>query len=459
MKKFQVNQRITLTIHDIGSSGEGVGYCEGYTVFVDGALPGELIEASLYRCQKTYGRAHLLSIITPSAARSTPPCPLFGRCGGCQLMHLSYDKQLEMKRQRVVDALSRIGKLPVNTVFPCLPSPVQLGYRNKIQLPVRMGHEGISIGFYARASHDLIEVESCLIHCDSGEKAYQNLREIIQQSGIIPYDPATGKGELRHLLIKTALHRDEILVVLVTNGKATPLLSQIAKEIMERCPKVKSVVHNVHTGRDNIILGKDFYPLEGPGYITERLCDLLFKVSPASFFQVNTLQAECLYAKALEFAEVKSNQVLLDAYCGVGTLSLFFAAHVRQVIGVDNVPAAIVDAQGNMKLNGIENASFVCAPSEEYIKSLSNIDTIVLNPPRTGCKIDFLNEVGRLFPQNLVYISCDPATLARDLAVLHSLGYAIEAVQPYDMFPQTAHVECVVKLRAEGPLNRGDLYA
>lgn len=446
MSTPHINEVISLSIKSLGSSGEGIGHYHGYTVFVEGALPGEVVEARLSDCQKRYGRADLLSITKSSPDRVVPPCPLFGRCGGCQLMHLSYEKQLSMKQQRVIDALQRIGKINDALVQPCLPSPASLGYRNKIQLPVRQSEEGIILGLYARGSHDLIEVEHCLIHCDLGEEVYREARSILKASGIEAYQPSTGNGELRHVIIKSASHTGEALLVLVTNSPPSLLLKRIAGEVRERCPAIKGVVHNLNTERDNVILGKKYEVLAGAGSIQDVLCGLTFKVSPASFFQVNPRQAECLYAKAVEFADLQGNETVLDAYCGVGTLSLIFARIAKKVIGVECVPEAIADAQENAKVNQIHNASFVCANAEAYIKSLSHVDVVILNPPRKGCDPAFLEGVKRLRPKKVVYISCDPATLARDLALLQAGGYKIEGIQPYDMFPQTAHVECVVRL-------------
>lgn len=446
MSTPKVNETINLTIHNIGSSGEGIGYYHGFTVFVDGALPGEVVEATLFQCQKRYGRANLVSIITPSPDRVTPPCPLFGRCGGCQLMHLSYSKQLMIKQQKVIDALKRIGKIDDANVRPCLASPSPLEYRNKIQLPVREGKDGISIGLYAKSSHDLIEVDTCLIHCPLGESIYKELSKIIKTSGIKAYHPSDESGELRHVIIKSAVHRQEALVILVTSGKPSEKLKHIAKELMLHCHSVKGVVHNMNKEKDNVILGNSYATLEGVGFINETLCGLTFKVSPASFFQVNTEQAECLYNKALEFADLKGQETVLDAYCGVGTLSLLFAKQAKKVIGVECVAEAISDAKENAALNHLSNVEFVCANSEEFIKTIKQVDVVLLNPPRKGCDPAFLEGIGKLLPKKVVYISCDPATLARDLSLLQGYGYVLDEVQPYDMFPQTAHVECVARL-------------
>lgn len=439
-------ERIKLSIESLGSHGEGVGRLNGFTLFVDGALPGETVEVQVTERHQRYGKAEMLNIIEASPHRVAPSCQLFGTCGGCQLMHLSYKEQLKIKQQRVIDALQRIGKIKEIDVPVCVPSNQSLAYRNKIQLPVRQGKVDIAIGLYARSSHTLVEVETCPIHCSIGDSVYQSVSALVKLSDIQAYDPKTGEGELRHLLIKSAVHTGQVLVILVTHSDSTHLTGALAKKIMEQCPQVKGVVQNINSKNDNVILGAKYHLLAGAGYIQEALGDLLFKVSPASFFQVNAEQALKLYAKAVEFADLSGHETILDAYCGVGTMSLFFAKHAKNVLGVECVREAIVDAKENAALNGVKNVSFVCQSAESYIASLKAIDCVVLNPPRKGCDPVVLKELGRLRPKTIVYISCDPSTLARDLAQLISFGYHLTNIQPFDMFPQTAHVECVAKL-------------
>lgn len=430
MLPVKLQQRLRVQIHALGSSGEGVAYHEGYTLFIEGALPGEEVETEITECHKRYGRGKLLRVITPSPDRVKPVCPLFGTCGGCQVMHLSYPKQLEMKRQRVAEALKRIGKIENCEVLPCLPSPNPLGYRNKIQLPVR----GTEIGLYTHSTHDIVPVETCFIHSPLGDRVYREVKRIIEAS------PITG---LKHILIKSTLFTEEALVVLVTSQAITPQLRQAAKEMI---PFVKGVVHNWQPAAGNVILGREYTVIEGEGHLLERLLGLTFKVSPASFFQVNPAQAERLYATALEFAALQGDETVLDAYCGVGTMALIFARHAKKVIGVECVEEAIKDAIENAARNEIRNASFAAANAEEYIAALKQVDVALLNPPRKGCDPAFLAGLKRLKPKKLIYVSCDPATLARDLALLMEGGYRVEKVQPVDMFPQTAHVETVCLL-------------
>lgn len=426
---------LILSIHGLGHKGEGVGYHNGFTVFVDGALPGETVKTRLFDAKKKYGAGLLLEILSASPDRITPPCPLFGKCGGCQIMHLAYPKQLEIKRQKVVDALSRIGGIENCAIAPCLPSPMPLHYRNKIQLPVG---ENLSLGLYAKGSHDIIEVDHCFIHCTLGEQVFEKIQKLLKNS----LKPE--KGELRHILIKSAVHTQEVLVVLVTNQKKSPFLTSFAKTIRKHIPSVKGVIHNIHSGGDNVILGSAFETLEGASHIEETILGLTFSISAASFFQVNPWQAENLYQKALEYADVGPEETVLDAYCGVGTLSLFFAKKAKKVLGVECVAPAIADAKENAKRNHIHNVSFVCAPAEEFIPTLPPTDLLLLNPPRKGCDPRLLAAIQS---KKIIYISCDPATLARDVKILCARNYEIDLVQPFDMFPQTSHVECIVKLR------------
>ncbi len=434
--KPQLKQQITLEIKRLGIHGEGIGDFNGFTVFADGALPGETVTITIDEVRKNFARGRVHSYQKTSANRVAAPCPVFGRCGGCQIMHLAYPRQLETKRQRVIDALERIGKLFEVPVGSCIPSPDPFAYRNKIQLPVVMD-DTLRMGLYAFNSHDLVEIEKCYIHCSLGEKAFVAVKQILK---------AAPDTSLRHVLIKTAVQTHQVLVILVTQGEGSPLLPSIAEKIMESLPEIKGVVQNINTSSGNAILGKTFRTLAGHSSIVDKICGMHFKVSPASFFQVNPPQAENLYQKALKFCDLKGDETVLDAYCGVGTFSLILAPHTRKVIGVECVADAIADARDNAKQNKISNAAFTCSQAEDFIGTLEAIDVAVLNPPRKGCAPQFLEKLVLLKPSRIVYISCDPATLARDLAILKERGYSIDEVQPFDMFPQTVHVEAIAKL-------------
>lgn len=366
-----------MIIEDLTSSGEGVGTLEGKKVFVDGALPGEQVEIEVTEVKKRYLKAKLLKVTNPSPARVSPICPLFGICGGCQLMHLSYSEQLNWKRKRVSDALKRIGGLDV-MVEPCAPSPDQLGYRNKVHL-----HQG---GYHKRHSHEIVPIDRCYIHNPIGEK-------------MLPLAKNSGEA-----IIKTALASGEVLVEI--------------------------------DGRSNL------------PFITEQLGPLRFKIGPRDFFQVNPKQAYQLYQKAIGCAKLDRSTRVLDAYCGVGCLSLFAALEAKEVLGIEIEESAVISARENGKLNGISNASFTCGRVEKQLPKLGSFDTIFLNPPRGGVEPQVIATLLKHPPQRLIYISCDPATLARDLKLLQG-GFIIEKAFPFDMFPQTVHVETLVELKGK----------
>ncbi len=438
MSKPYLNQTITLPIERLGINGEGVGSFEGFTIFVDGALPRETVVATINDVRKNFARAKLEKLLTASPHRQKPPCPVFGKCGGCQIMHLEYSEQLVIKRQRVVDALERIGKFSNVVVAPCAASPLPLAYRNKIQLPTGFKNSHLYLGLYAYNTHDLIEIDTCFIHCSLGEMAFQKIKDILKFS--------LSPDDLKCVLIKTAVYTKQVLVILVTPKKEIPSLPKLAEKIMQAMPEIKGVIQNINPSQGNVMLGKEFITLAGKSSIEEILAGLTFKVSPASFFQVNPMQADNLYQTVLEQASLTGKEIVLDAYCGVGTLSLILSKKAQSVIGVECVQDAINDAQENASFNKISNVQFVCAQAEHFISSLECVDVCVLNPPRKGCELSFLQALVHLKPKKIIYVSCDPATLARDLAILCAQGYQIANVKPFDMFPQTIHVECVVLL-------------
>lgn len=420
-------------ITSLSSTGEGVGTLDGMKVFVEGALPGESVSIKITQQKKSYAKASLLQILKPSFARTEPHCPLFGECGGCQVMHLQYPAQLELKRQRVVDALQRIGKFHECTVLPCAPSPTSLGYRNKIQLPIVWESSKKVIGLYRKNSHEIIPLKRCLIQCPQGEEIFTLINEKLNLSSV------------RYVLIRNAVFHEEALVVFVTAGHFSKELKKLAVELMEANSLIKGVVENLGTKSDNVILGSQYRLLAGRPYIYEKLLGKTFKISPSAFFQVNPAQTEELYKRAIELAEIGPDESVLDAYCGVGALALFAADHAKKVYGIECVPHAIADALENARLNQLTNCTFICGKAEEAIDQIGKVDTVFLNPPRKGCDPKLLETLLKKQPQKIVYISCDPATLARDLSLLEK-HYQIAIVQPFDMFPQTMHVETVVRL-------------
>lgn len=437
MVELNVGEEFEIAIQRLGIYGEGVGKLQGFTVFVEGALPGECALVKIYEKRKTYARAHLLDLLSTSPHRVTPICPLFGECGGCQFLHLEYSQQLEVKRQRVVDALERIGGFSAALVAPCAASPLQLGYRNKIQLPCSKD-KPMQLGLYARKTHNLVQVEKCYIHCDQGEEVFAIIQNLLKT---LP-----GLESLKHVLIKTSVKTGEVLVILVTAERAPPFLGLFAQRIFNEIPKVRGVVQNINPASGNVILSEEYHTLAGEPFIEEELLGYTVKISPASFFQVNTHQAEQLYQKAIELCALTGEETVLDAYCGVGVLSLIMAKSAKQVIGIECVEDAVHNARENAARNAVSNIRFICAPIEQTITSFKDIDVALLNPPRKGCDSHFLQTLLHAAPKRIIYISCDPATLARDLKFLCTYSYTLDSAYPFDMFPQTAHVECIARL-------------
>lgn len=436
-----------IAIHDVGVQGEGVGSIDSFTVFVPGALPEEIVKARLSVIKKNYAIATLVEVVKPSAWRIAPICPLFGRCGGCQLMHLQYDGQLEVKRRRVASALERIGRIKEVEVLPCRPSPLSLAYRNKIQLPAAMGADGIVLGLFAYNSHEIVAVDRCYIHCDLGEKVFHTLKELLRAESITAYNGANGTGSLRYLLIKSAVVRQQVMVIFVSAISSTAAYEKVAYKLMQQHLEVVSAFHNYNKAAGNVILGHKYTKLYGQDRIEESLCGMTFSLSPGAFFQVNTLQAEQLYRTAIALAELKSDDTVLDLYCGVGILSILVAPFVAGVVGIEYVAGAIQDAKDNAKKAKIANCRFICGKTEELLKREKKADVAFVNPPRKGCEAAVIEALLVLQPRAIVYISCDPATLARDLYLLSAGGYEILQAHPFDMFPQTMHVETIVCCR------------
>jgi 23S rRNA (uracil1939-C5)-methyltransferase len=443
-------QVITVPIHGLGHSGEGVGRYEGLTVFVPGGAPGDTLAAKVVEVKKNYARAALVEVVTPSPDRVAPICPVVAECGGCQLQHIAYPAQLALKRQQVVDALERLGKLEGVTVHPTAGMAEPWGYRNKAQFPVGARSGRVVAGFFAPGTHRIVDIERCDIQHPLGNQIMTAVKELAQRFGVPIYDERTHKGVLRHVLARVGRGTGEAMAVLVTNGPEFPAAQKIAKALMEQVPAVVSVVQNINPEQTNVVLGRKSKVLAGKEHIIDYIGDLEFAISPVSFFQVNPAQTEVLYGKALEYAQLTGSERVLDIYCGIGTISLFLARKAREVIGVEVVPPAIEDARANAERNGIGNARFICGDAAEEMPRLAAegtpADVIVVDPPRKGCDEPVLQAMADMGPERIVYVSCNPASLARDLAILQGLGYRTVEVQPVDMFPHTSHVECVSRL-------------
>ncbi|EDK35548.1 23S rRNA (uracil(1939)-C(5))-methyltransferase RlmD [Clostridium kluyveri] len=464
--KIDKNKEYVLNIDGMGYQGEGVGKIEGFTIFVPGAIQGEKVRVKAVKVNKNFAFAKLMEVIEASKYRITPTCSIYKRCGGCQLQHLSYDGQLSFKENRVKDCLERIGKLQVisgeqsihqhgsvTKLYHTIGMENPYRYRNKVQLPVGSSKNGINIGFYAKKSHEIINMTSCFIQSETSDKIVKLIRQWIEKYNIEPYNEKNGKGIIRHIMIREAFTTAEIMVVIVTAVSHLPYKKEFIEIITRNVPVIKSIVQNINRDRTNVIMGKECIILWGRDTINDYIGKFKFSISPLSFFQVNPVQTEVLYNKVLEYAGLTGNEVIFDAYCGTGTISLFLSQKAKKVYGVEIIPQAIENANMNAAENGIDNVEFITGKSEkvipELIKKGVRADVVVVDPPRKGCEEALLHSIADMRPRTIVYVSCDPATLARDLAILRDFGYRVEKVQPVDMFPQTSHVETIVSLQRE----------
>jgi len=447
----EMNQQYQIEIVDLGHSGEGIGRIDGFTVFVEGGLPGDQLLVKITTLKKNYAIGTLLKIVTPSEYRIEAPCSLADRCGGCQLMHMSYPGQLQIKGRQVEETLRRIGKI-TGVVHPVLGMDEPYEYRNKAQFPLGMDKGQVVMGFYQKGSHIIVDTPYCMIQHPVNKEIAKVIKEFIVNYGITIYNEKTGKGLLRHLVTRVGYSTDEVMAVLVVNGKALPHSQELIQQLKAQVPNLKSVVLNVNEKNTNVIMGRETTTLYGSDTIEDTIgnCNLKFKISAQSFFQVNPQQTQVLYQKALDYAGLSGEETVFDIYCGIGTISLFLAQKAKKVYGIEIVEAAIEDAKENARINGIGNAEFHAGAAEKVVPVLYDqgyrADVVVVDPPRKGCEPIVLETIAYMEPKRIVYVSCNPATLARDLAILEGMGYRTVEVQPVDMFPWTAHVETVVLL-------------
>ncbi|SLK18962.1 23S rRNA (uracil1939-C5)-methyltransferase [Paenibacillus sp. RU5A] len=486
------NEETVIDIIGMNHDGEGVGRANGYTLFVQGALPGETVRVRVMKTKKQYGYAKLLEIVKASPDRVSAPCPIYDQCGGCQIQHMSYAGQLAWKRQLVVDNLQRIGKLNVMVeddeqaiqteqtsteeqmngsnrirlrmegvmieddttqgirVLPTMGMDEPWRYRNKAQVPIGAAEGGLVGGFYAKGSHRIIDMDTCLIQHEHNDEVVAKVKELGSHFGISAYNEETGRGLLRHVVVKKAFRTGEMMLVLVTNGRDIPHKDAWIGSIREAIPHVASICQNVNKKQTNVIFGDETRVLWGRDVIYDYIGDVQFAISARSFYQVNPVQTEVLYGKTVEYAGLSGKETVIDAYCGIGTISLFLAQHADQVYGVEIVPEAIEDARSNAVLNDMKNVKFEVGASEDVIPLWKEqgieADVIVVDPPRKGCDPRLLDTILEMKPERVVYVSCNPSTLARDLRVLEDGGYRTVEVTPVDMFPHTVHVESVAML-------------
>ena len=438
-----------LQIDRLGTSGEGVGRYENFTVFVPNALPGETVSVVIEEVKSSYARGRIKQILHESVDRVAPRCELYEECGGCQLQHFSYEAQLRAKRAQVADALTHIGKLPQIPVMETLRAEEPWNYRNKMQFPIGRNSGKIVIGCFAQGSHRIINTENCHIQRAENNDLANAAREIAEQLHIPVYNEDTHKGVLRHIVGRVGRSND-LMAIIVTATKQLPRAKDFVRMMRERLPSLVSVHQNIQTYRNNVIMGRDTQLLWGRPTIIDSLGRLNFHISPRSFFQVNTRQAERLYEQALSYADLHGTETVIDAYCGTGTITLFLAQKARKVYGIEIVQPAILDARKNACDNHVKNAEFIVGDATAVMPALYKQgirpDVVVVDPPRAGCTETVLRTFANMKPHRIVYVSCNPATLARDLSILKELGYITKEVQPVDLFPQTSHVEMVVLL-------------
>lgn len=448
------NKEYVLDIVAEGYEGEGIAKIEGYPIFIEGALIGEKVKVRIVKVKKNYAYGKLIELLEVCEARENPKCKYFSKCGGCSIQHMSYKKQLDFKWERVRDCISKIGGLSKELVkYPLGMESNPYRYRNKVQLPIGKVNGNVVVGFYAPRSHNIIDIDSCLIQDEVADKISNITKEWIIKNNI-EVSTIDGiyneKGIVRHIMIRKGFKTNEVMVVLVATKKDVPHIDEFKELILNEIPNVKSIVLNINPKNTNVILGYECVTLYGSDTIQDYIGNFKFNISPLSFFQVNPMQTEVLYNKALEFANLTGEEVVFDAYCGTGTITLFLSQKSKKVYGVEIIEPAIINARENAKLNNVNNVEFSVGKSEEVIPSLINdgvkADVIVVDPPRKGCDINLLQAIGETKPKRVVYVSCDPSTLGRDLKILNELGYETVEVQPVDMFPQTSHIENVVKL-------------
>ena len=484
-KKFVCNKNdeFELEITDLGSTGEGIGKIDGYTLFVKDALIGDKVRVKVMKTKKNYGYARMLEIIEPSEYRVESECPVARQCGGCQLQHCSYEKQLSWKEEKVANCLRRIGGVPVYTeekyrkyknaeeqqnaentaesktpiiMEPILRMDKPVHYRNKAQFPVGYDKDGNPVaGFYAGRTHSIIPQTDCLIQHECNKQIVETVLEFMKKYNVTAYDEKKNRGIVRHILTRVGKATGEVMVCLVINAKKLPYSEEFV-EMIKNCGinlEIKSITVNINRENTNVILGEKVETLYGQSYIEDYIGDIKYRISPLSFYQVNPEQTKKLYQTALEFADIKEGEVVWDLYCGIGTISLFMAREAAKVCGVEIVPQAIEDAKQNAKLNNITNAEFFVGAAEDvvptqYEKSGGRLraDVVTLDPPRKGCDEKLIDTVVKMAPSRIVYVSCDPGTLARDVKVLTDKGYEVKRVRACDMFGGSFHVETVVLL-------------
>lgn len=443
----QKNEEYIVTIIDYGCEGEGIAKINNFTVFIPGAMKEEKVKIVIVKVNTSHAFGKVLEIITPSKARQDTDCTTYQRCGGCNLRHMKYKETLELKKNMVQNLVDKSLKTKL-IVKDTIGMEKPYHYRNKAQYPVGYNKNGEMVtGVYAKRSHEIIEINACSIQMPISEQIAKFILQWIKENGISAYNEKTGNGQLRHIIVKIGLHTGEVMCILVTNEKDLPNETKLVEALKQKFPEIKTIVKNINNKNTNVIMGKENYILYGNGYIQDKLGDFTFTISPLSFYQINPIQTEKLYHLAIEKANLEKKDIVLDLYCGIGTIGIFASPHVKQVYGIEVVEQAIGDAKENAKINKIQNIQFYCGDVEKMLEKVIQKEkmapnVVFVDPPRKGLDEVTIRNIRKRKPERLIYISCNPATLMRDLKQLEE-EYDIRELQPVDMFPFTSHVEVV----------------
>lgn len=443
---MQEKEKIVVNCVDLNHEGQGVCKHEQFPIFVDFLLVGETAEIEITKLNKNYGFGKIIKLITQSTSRITPKCFAFGKCGGCEIMHMDYPSQLAFKKQMGINTLKKIGHLTDLPISGIVGMEIPYYYRNKVQIPFQMQNNQVVCGFYAKSSHNIYPMKECFIQPKYATDIALFVRDFANKHNIKAYNEKSNQGILRHILLRKNIH-DEYMVVIITNTKDLPYQRELIETLISNFPQIKTIVQNWNPNKTNVILGNKNVTLFGTGILQETLLDLTFTVSPHSFFQTNHIQTEKLYRQVLAYANPKPTDIIVDGYCGVGTISCFIAKHCKRLFGIEVVKEAIQDARANALINGIDNITFIVGKTEEELKKLvdQKIDILIVDPPRKGCDGKLIETIQQLEIPKIIYVSCDVATLARDLSLL-SNEYEIKDLTFFDMFPQICDVETCVLL-------------
>ncbi|MGX0481363.1 23S rRNA (uracil1939-C5)-methyltransferase [Staphylococcus pasteuri] len=447
METLKKNEIKTGQVLDLTHEGHGVVKIDRYPIFVPNALINETIEYKIIKVKKNFAIGKLLNVIVESDSRVEPPCVYYDKCGGCQLQHMTYQAQLTMKKEQVINLFHRKGSFNDTVIHDTVGMEDPWRYRNKSQIPIGLNNDKKpKMGFYRQRSHDIIDMDSCLIQDEKHQQVMNDVKQLISELNISVYNEKTKKGLLRHLVVRTGHYTNQMMIILVTNGKAFKQANQLVEALVKLHPNVTSIKQNINDAHSNVIMGRKSITLYGTDEIEDKLSEITFNISDQSFYQVNSHQTEKLYNQALEYAQLTGNEIVLDTYCGIGTIGLYMAGKSKHVYGVEVVPSAIKDAEENATINQLENTTFVCGKAEEVILKWKaegiRPDVVMVDPPRKGCDETFIKTLLELNPKRIVYISCNPSTQQRDAQLL-SQQYDLKEITPVDMFPQTTHIETV----------------